>query len=297
MHPGAEEAASAFQQLKADLPRLFLKCSHLSACLPSVAHLPHFSSGPDLAHLHAPVACEMSNSIDRNDFAALAYPSSHALLSRHTVMLTNSQDDVPGKAGQPDPSAFASRCQKVISHKSSFKAACQVSIFADLLNCQADHVSLPRRICHVSLLRHFLGCWYNRCCLISAVMQRALELAREGHPDELNGTTLCRHALSLALLEMDSELDVNTWLEACLTTCSYLDSAYKVRCESLRGSTALGYALHVQTCLLWYIACRCKTREFQHCIFRFGASNFVIHVARMDVCGNHLLVVAIGSLV
>ena len=53
-------------------------------------------------------------------------------------------------------------------------------------------------------------------CKACAVMQRALELAREGRPDELAGTKLCRHALSLALLEVDAELtDVHTWLEAC----------------------------------------------------------------------------------
>lgn len=46
-------------------------------------------------------------------------------------------------------------------------------------------------------------------------LQTALELAREGRPDELAGTKSCRHALSLALLEVDSELtDVHTWLEA-----------------------------------------------------------------------------------
>lgn len=45
-------------------------------------------------------------------------------------------------------------------------------------------------------------------------MQGALELAREGRRDELTGTMLCRHALSLALLKMDSELThVHTWLE------------------------------------------------------------------------------------
>lgn len=225
MHPGAEEAASAFQQLKADLPRLFLECNHLSACLPSVAHLPRFSPGPDSAHLHAPVAYDMSNSIDRNDFAALACPDSQAPLLGHTAMLENSQEDVPGKAWQPDPSAFASWCQKVISHKSRFKAACQVSeCSVDLVNaqahcqlCKAQYASVCMRQSYVSLLRHYLDCWYNRGFLTSAVMQRALELAREGHPDELTGTTLCRHALSLALLEMDSELmDVNTWLATCL---------------------------------------------------------------------------------
>lgn len=45
-------------------------------------------------------------------------------------------------------------------------------------------------------------------------LQEALEVAREGRPDELAGTKLCGHVLSLALLEMDSELtDVHTWLE------------------------------------------------------------------------------------
>ena len=49
-----------------------------------------------------------------------------------------------------------------------------------------------------------------------AVVQTALEFAREGRPDELAGTSLCRHALSLALLEVDPELtDVHMWLEAC----------------------------------------------------------------------------------
>lgn len=47
-------------------------------------------------------------------------------------------------------------------------------------------------------------------------MQRALEVAREGRPDELAGTKLCRQALSLALLEIDSELiDVYNWLDGC----------------------------------------------------------------------------------
>ena len=53
---------------------------------------------------------------------------------------------------------------------------------------------------------------------ICHVMQSALESAREGRPDELAGTKLCRHALSLGLLEMDSELtDVHTWLAGSMT--------------------------------------------------------------------------------
>lgn len=120
-HPLSEEAASAFQQVKADLPHLFLECSHLSACLPSVSHLPRFSTGPDQAHLHAPGSYDIVNS---NDFAELVYPASQALL-RHTFVLTNSEDDF--SAWQPDPMAFASWSQKVISHKAQFKAACQVS--------------------------------------------------------------------------------------------------------------------------------------------------------------------------
>ena len=48
------------------------------------------------------------------------------------------------------------------------------------------------------------------------VLQEALELAEEGRTNELAGTKLCRHALSLALLEMDSELtDVHTCIEMC----------------------------------------------------------------------------------
>lgn len=125
-HPLAEEAASAFQQLKADLPHLFLECNQLKACLPSVSHLPRFSTGPDQAHLHAPSSYNIVSSIDSNDFTGLAYPTGQSLLSGHTVGLTSSEESFC--AWQPDPAAFASRCQKLISHKAIFKAACQVRL-------------------------------------------------------------------------------------------------------------------------------------------------------------------------
>ena len=124
-HPNAEEAASAFQQLKADLLHLFLECNHLSACLPSMPHLPRFSTGFDPAHLHAPSSNDIVNSIDSNDVVGLAYPASQATLLGQTFMSTGSEDDL--SAWQPDPIAFASWSQKVISHKAKFKAACQVS--------------------------------------------------------------------------------------------------------------------------------------------------------------------------
>ena len=142
-HPLAEDAASTFQQVKADLPRLFLECNHLSACLPSVCQLPRFSTGPDQAHLHAPISYDIVNSIDSKDFAGLAYPASQALLLGHTFMLTNSDDEFSG-AWQPDPMAFASWCQKVISHKSNFKGACQASGLAVHFTHHAKAVSINK---------------------------------------------------------------------------------------------------------------------------------------------------------
>ena len=52
------------------------------------------------------------------------------------------------------------------------------------------------------------------CCSKLSDAAEAFELAKEGRPDELTGAKLCRDALGLALLEMDSELtNVQTWLE------------------------------------------------------------------------------------
>lgn len=124
-HPIAEEAALAFQQLKADLPHLFLECNHLSACLPSVSHLTRFITGPDQGHLHSTRSYDLMNSIDRDESAGLAHPASQALLLGHNFELTNNEDDF--SAWQPDPMAFASWSQKVISHKAKFRSACQVS--------------------------------------------------------------------------------------------------------------------------------------------------------------------------
>ena len=129
-HPSAEDAASAFQQLKADLPHLFLECTQLKACLPSVSHLSRFSTGPDQAHLHAPSSYDIVSSIDSNDCAGLVYTTSQALQSGRTTSLTSSEENFC--AWQPDPMAFASWSQKLISHKAIFKAACQVKL------CSAD---------------------------------------------------------------------------------------------------------------------------------------------------------------
>ena len=92
------------------------------ACMP---HLPRFSTGFDPAHLHAPSSTDIVNSIDSNDVVGLAYPASQATLLGQTFMSTGSEDDL--SAWQPDPIAFASWSQKVISHEPKFKAVCQVS--------------------------------------------------------------------------------------------------------------------------------------------------------------------------
>ena len=142
--PHAEQAGSAFQQLKGHLPHLFLECNDLSASLPRAAAyicvttnaFTHFSTDSDQAHLYASDShvYNIVNSVDSQDLAGLVDAAIKAQPRAQRSSEGTRVDDAPETR---DPKHFADWSRSFLDRKSSFRASCQVGVQAarNLMSC------------------------------------------------------------------------------------------------------------------------------------------------------------------
>ena len=123
----AEEAASAFQQLKAQLPNLFRKCNHLAACLPYMTRLADLTIGVDEAHLYAPEGFDIVTSLDSRDHLTADAESALTGSQADADAAAQDQGATSVTAGRPGSVGFVRWAQRVYHHKASFKAECQLT--------------------------------------------------------------------------------------------------------------------------------------------------------------------------